>query len=145
MRLPHTALNTGRKQRHLRILDRLEDYIIDAIERSLNNPTEVEIVGPLIACANGVKRHVDSADVFDPWSAFYVVHNDDCVVWGNKGALHICPREGERFELNINRQHGVQVPRRKGHQVFVAMLADGTTRREAQMKLSAMLRNYGFA
>lgn len=135
----------GHSVRHRRILARLEDHIIDAIKRTLNNPTEVEIVGPLIACANGVKRHVDPADVFDPWSAFYVVHNDDCVVWGNRGDLRICPKEGERFELNINRQHGVQVLRRKGHQVFVAMLADGKTRREAKMKLSAMLKDYGFA
>lgn len=132
---PNSSLKGSLLQR---IVRHYEDYIIDVIERSLANPCHVELLGDVIGCANGVPRHVDAADIFDPWSAFYVVHNDACVVWGH-GGVRLCPREGQRFSLNINRQHGVQAKEHR-NQVFAAIIADGKTKHEATAKLTAMLK-----
>lgn len=139
LEVPMSAADSYRA--HKRIVRAVEDSTIDLISRALGNLADVEVWGNLIGCANGVSAHVDPAGIFDPWSAFYVVHNDSCIVWGHEPKARFCPMEGERFELNINKRHGV-LALRHANQVFVAVHADGKSRREARKKLTGLLRSY---
>lgn len=124
--------------RHQRIVKEAEDATILVIRDCLRRPTEVETYWEVIGCANGVDGHCDD-NGFKPWTAFYVLHNDGCRVWGYEPRLNFVPQEGERFELKIWKRHGVSA-RRKTTQIFAAIYADGETRREARALLSDKLR-----
>lgn len=107
------------------------------IRNALSSFGYVETYGEVIAVANGIERHTD--EHCPRWSAFYVVHNDGCIVWGNRG-MKLRPIEGQRFELDIHEMHGVSATLKKT-QVFAAVYADGDTKKEAATKLSAILRD----
>lgn len=124
--------------RHQAIVKAFEDDTIGCLERCLPSPTEVEVNGDVIGVFNGIEAHDDchlGENVV--WSAFYVLHNDGCRVWGRNLAL--IPQEGETFAMNIHKRHGVQA-RRKTNQVFLAVHADGKTEREARAKLRQILK-----
>lgn len=62
-------------------------------------------------------------------------------MWQRGGYSNV-PAPGERFVLNIHKQHGVTAPRRKEESFFVALHADGDTREEAEANLAEVLEQF---
>jgi hypothetical protein len=128
---------------HDKILKAFEEHTIQCLRYAMPRPGEVDVSGAVISGAvigvvNGIEAHDDCHLEGAVWSAFYVLHNDGCRVWG-KG-VGLVPKEGEVFTLKIHARHGVTA-RRKGTQVFAAVHADGKTEREAKRNLREILRS----
>ena len=107
----------------------------ELIERAEGRPGEIETHGPFIACAGGIDGHTD--EFFPPWSAFLCVRNDGCRVWQH-GGYRGTPKPGERFTLNIHKEHGVIVKRDAN--LIVLVYADANTEKGAIRHLGTTLR-----
>lgn len=122
--------------RHERILKATEENAIACLSYCLPRPSEIDVSGDVICCFNGIYPHDDS-HLDAVWSAFYVIHNDGCRVWGR--GVGFVPKEGDTFAMNIHKRHGVTA-RRKTNQVFLAVFADGESEKVATTKLRQILR-----
>lgn len=121
--------------RHAQIVRAFEEDTIWCLWHCMSRPGEVETAGSIIGCLNGIDAH-DDKHLPVKWSAFYVLHNEGCRVWGS--SVEMTPEEGDVFALNIHKRHGVTA-RRKSNQVFAAIYADGDTKHEALSNLKELL------
>jgi hypothetical protein len=107
----------------------------ELIERCEYRVGEIETHGVFIGCMAGIEGHTD--EFFPPWSAFLCVRNDGCRVW-QRGGYGGTPRAGERFTLNIHKEHGVIAKR--DTDLIVLVYADAQTEKGAMRHLGATLR-----